>query len=734
MTALVSVLALGQAAVAWAAAGDLDSTFGGDGITRLASDQDQYLLDVATDSVGRYVAVGSRFNADTASILVARFTADGTLDSTFGEGGVALPVLDGDAFVSQVKIAPDDGVLVLGSLYDFEALEITLFVLRLSPNGTVDQSFGNQGAIRIARGNNANTGELTWIGGLGLAVTPTAITVADVLSDGQGDHTELRRFTSIGQPEPSFGTAGIAAVDVPADVSTSTMSAVTGGYAFAATAAGRPAVIRTDDRGALDTTFGDAGVAAFTVGAAPDPDGSAFSLGGNAEVVEDSTGELLVSGTTFDAEPYLAKLDGEGALLDAFGIDGVRTIGGIGAYVSVIGFDTDDRPLLAVSEDTRSRLVRLLGDGRRDDAFGDHGTLVIDTSATRGVAVLGGVVDGERMVLGGIEADRDLEAVDQHPTALVAAVSIGGASAEPGPAPVDRIASTDRIATAIAASKDVFVGPDEPSDVGRRLAGSAVLASADGFADALVGGPLAASVDGPLLLTGRDRLDPRVATELERLLAADVQVHVLGGDGALSDQVNDDLNALGFSVVRYAGRTRYETALRVAESLDDPFAVVLASGHGFADALAGDAAAIHVGGVVLLSDGKVMPSEVRSYIDRLGEGQPLYAVGGDAAAAARDAEPIVGVDRYDTARKVAERFFLTPDFVGLATGERFADALSGGVHAAMHGGPLLLTPSTSLGEDARSYLAARSGFLSRVTLYGGTAALSPAVEDAAASG
>ena len=57
---------------------------------------------------------------------------------------------------------------------------------------------------------------------------------------------------------------------------------------------------------------------------------------------------------------------------------------------------------------------------------------------------------------------------------------------------------------------------------------------------------------------------------------------------------------------------------------------------------------------------------------------------------------IAGADRFATGAMVAERFFSAPAFVGIASGETFPDALSGGVASAMNGGPLMLSASSAL--------------------------------------
>ena len=109
---------------------------------------------------------------------------------------------------------------------------------------------------------------------------------------------------------------------------------------------------------------------------------------------------------------------------------------------------------------------------------------------------------------------------------LGATVLVPTAQAQDATTTVERVAGDDRVTTAIALSQRAFSSAD-----------TAVLATADDFADALAGVPLAAAVDGPLLLTAAGSLDDRVVTELRRLGVDEVVL--LGGQAALSSQVED---------------------------------------------------------------------------------------------------------------------------------------------------------------------------------------------------
>lgn len=298
-------------------------------------------------------------------------------------------------------------------------------------------------------------------------------------------------------------------------------------------------------------------------------------------------------------------------------------------------------------------------------------------------------------------------------------------SPEGTPDPVVRISGADRIATAIEASRDLI-----PTGHVR----SVVLSRADSYADALAGTPLATVLRAPLLLTGRTELDARVEAELQRVLEAGGEVHLLGGTAALSAAVADRVRAMGFTAVRYAGTNRYDTAVKVAATgVQEPTAVLLATGRDFRDGLVAGAAAPVADpdskfgfGVVLLTDGPVLPPQTRDYLRSLGNVR-RYAVGAEAAAADPSAERLVGTDHAATSVRVAERFFPDVNVVGLASSASFADALAGGAHVANRGEPLLLTDPGSLPSSVAAYLNARRSAVVLGFVYGGTAAVGDGV-------
>jgi putative cell wall-binding protein len=320
----------------------------------------------------------------------------------------------------------------------------------------------------------------------------------------------------------------------------------------------------------------------------------------------------------------------------------------------------------------------------------------------------------------GIDLSDDMFLADAAPDGDEMAGPVAAAAA----ATSTRLAGTDRTLTAIALSQDSFPG-DASAD-------TAVLASATSFPDALAGGPLAFNARGPMLLTGAGGLDGRVRTELERVLAPGATVYVLGGTAALSDAVLADVRAAGFDPQRVAGTNRFETAVAIADQSDEltggHFRVFIADGRAFADALIAGAAAPRQLAVVLLTDGSTMPAATNDYLGS--DDTDHIAIGTAAGGAAPGVRRIVGANPSELSVNVSEELAPIRGSVAIASQATFADALAGGPHIAALGGPLLLTDPQTLSPATRDALAGASTAVRAVSLYGGTAAISPGVEQA----
>jgi Tol biopolymer transport system component len=299
-------------------------------------------------------------------------------------------------------------------------------------------------------------------------------------------------------------------------------------------------------------------------------------------------------------------------------------------------------------------------------------------------------------------------------------------SQNPGRPYTLRLGGGDRIATAIAVADNAY-GP-----AAKTKAKVAVLSRSDNYADALAGNALAAQKGGPLLLTAGAKLDPTVGAELGKLLPKGATVYVLGGDQALSPQIEAGILALGLTPKRLAGSDRFQTATRIAAEISPhPHTVMVATGVNAPDALAAGAAAATDpnGGVVLLSDGKVLPAVTRAYLAGVNPSTTaVYGVGVQGVTAldtvpgfAAHFTKLAGADRYATDAAVANNATLYPNpaQAALATGGTWPDALSGGAYAGTLHAPLLLTDGAAVPSGAGLWLHAHGPALTFVPVFGG---------------
>ena len=183
-----------------------------------------------------------------------------------------------------------------------------------------------------------------------------------------------------------------------------------------------------------------------------------------------------------------------------------------------------------------------------------------------------------------------------------------------------RQAGPDRYSTAAAVSVAHFK-PGAPV---------AFVATGEDFPDALTGGPAAAKLGGPILLTRRDKLPPATVSELRRLKPK--RIVVLGGKGVVSASVQSALGAhTSRDATRLAGADRYETGAAISKDTFDPGAPVayIATGLNFPDALAGGAAGAFDDGPMLLVAGGIIPKATKDELTRLKPSR-IIVLGGTA--------------------------------------------------------------------------------------------------------
>jgi putative cell wall-binding protein len=289
---------------------------------------------------------------------------------------------------------------------------------------------------------------------------------------------------------------------------------------------------------------------------------------------------------------------------------------------------------------------------------------------------------------------------------------------------VTRLGGADRYGTAAAVAATYPAGVPV-----------AYVASGLGFADALAGAPAAARDGGPLLLVRPDAIPAATATELARLRPS--RIVVLGGPASVSEAVARALQGYTTgSVTRLGGADRYGTAAAVAATYPAGVPVAyVASGLGFADALAGAPAAARDGGPLLLVRPDAIPAATATELARLRPSR-IVVLGGPASVSEAVARALQGyttgsvtrlggADRYGTAAAVAATYPAGVPVAYVASGLGFADALAGAPAAARDGGPLLLVRPDAIPAATATELARLRP--SRIVVLGGPASVSEAV-------
>lgn len=369
LTAAGSVSAL-------AAPGDLDPTFGGTGkVSTFVGDSWGEGWSVAAQPDGKVVVAGFADTGDDNDFAVARFNDDGTLDPSFGgTGWVTTAIGTSDDRALDVAVQPDGRIVVAGYGESDSGAEFA--VVRYDVDGSLDQSFGGTGRVttpvgvfsiawsigvqadgKIVAAGFADYGNRTWF----------AVVRYD--SDGSLDPT----FGGTGKvttPILGYDFAFSLALQANGKI-------VVGGYALNGVHGGVYdydfAVVRYDGNGTLDSTFGGTGKVVTPIGPASDRIWS-------VAVQEDGKIVAAGFGGYEYADGFLVvRYDQNGALDPSFGDAGkvVTSVGESGYGASSVAIQGDGKIIVAgtaeVARGFDFGVVRYNVDGTLDPTFGSAG-------------------------------------------------------------------------------------------------------------------------------------------------------------------------------------------------------------------------------------------------------------------------------------------------------------------------------------------------------------------------
>jgi uncharacterized delta-60 repeat protein len=359
---------------------------------------------------------------------VARFTAGGTLDGTFGGGGVATKDATSGSYSLSAGVAaalqPDGSVVVAGSLSEPVNNSTETALVRFQGDGSPDPAFGI-GGLAVDSLPCCSLGSH-----LDVALQPTGSII--VGGHGYPNRFDASRFNADGSIDPSFGAAGTASISLGAkDTEVAAVATdATGGITVIGDSivckhatlpstecpptASEVGVARFTADGAVDPAFGGAGYVTTTLGTHPTR-GAATA---RAILAQPKRRIVVVgaarakSGKAKRYEFALARHRSDGSLDGTFGARGrvVTDVGG--AAGSFFGEANDAIPgpggAIVVAGSRQSAnggfdgmvVARYRRDGSLDPSFGSDGVADVRSSfQATGTAVA--PARGDKIVVAG---------------------------------------------------------------------------------------------------------------------------------------------------------------------------------------------------------------------------------------------------------------------------------------------------------------------------------------------
>lgn len=245
--------------------GTLDNSFGTSGkvITHFNFDCAANAVGVEPD--GRIIVAGSSSKYEYATlpsdILVACYNTDGTLNSNFGLNGIVQTNIGLIDYGSAMKVQEDGKIVVTGTSTNIVS-KGDIIALRYNDDGSLDGSFGTNGYVITGLGSvNFPSNDIAYT----LGVQPDGKLIVGGYTAGSfgGSNMLLLKYLPNGTLDPSFGLNGILSSGSLKSVESLFIKndgkIVAAGYFNNVEDISVPSVIRLENNGTLDNSFGNNG-------------------------------------------------------------------------------------------------------------------------------------------------------------------------------------------------------------------------------------------------------------------------------------------------------------------------------------------------------------------------------------------------------------------------------------------------------------------------------------------
>ena len=420
LTGLMVVVQIGWSGPAWAQGGALDSAFSGDGkVTTDFAKKVDLVQGVAVQADDKVVAVGWVNIGGAYRFGLARYNDDGSLDTTFGTGGRVTTAFGGfEDTASAVAIQPDGKIVVAGTTDSNGNLNYQFAVARYNADGTLDTSFGAGGKVTTAFFGTYNSAHAVVVQPDGrIVVAGFAGNSFAGLFDGRFG---VARFNANGTLDTTgFGNGtGKVITDFGGTMSNATSVAlqedgkiVVAGVSNAGTSDDF-AIARYGTDGTLDGTFGANGDGQVTTEFFGRQD-----FGQSVAVDED--GNIVVAGQAYGTNGIrtfaLARYTSGGVLDTGFGVGGKVTTDflGYGSFALAVVVDANGIVAAGGAQAKRSRVIQFAiarfnnADGSLDTTFGAGGKVTTAFSSAADVASALALYDNGDIVAAGQAQDKN---------------------------------------------------------------------------------------------------------------------------------------------------------------------------------------------------------------------------------------------------------------------------------------------------------------------------------------
>ncbi len=310
--------------------GAIDTTFGVNGraLVGFPGSVDDRAHALAIQSDGKIVVAGTTSPVGTQNFAVARLNGNGSLDTTFGSGGLVSADFGDAESAAAVALQSDGRIIVGGQRSDGISLDFAL--ARFNTDGSLDTSFDGDGRVTTTFVDTPDSVDLVTSVGVQADGRIVAAGLSNPSTGGSsGNAFALTRYTSNGALDPTFGVGGKVTTQFGAgDFVTIARALVIqpNGRILLAGSATRPTQVtdftlaRYETNGTLDPAFGAGGIVMTDIGVSTDDQAAAVALQPDGRIVVAGS-----SGSATGLDFAVARYEPNGNLDTSFGTGGTVT-------------------------------------------------------------------------------------------------------------------------------------------------------------------------------------------------------------------------------------------------------------------------------------------------------------------------------------------------------------------------------------------------------------------------